>query len=93
MKRIVFKGKDGSTWEFTELTTLPHPRTNDDKTLRVYAEAALATDDRLATYEIIDTDRQRAPSANNTPQRMARPSAGATYAGGDGSGRIESKGE
>ena len=31
--------------------------------------------------------------ANATPQRMARPSAGATYAGGDGSGLLESKGE
>jgi hypothetical protein len=35
----------------------------------------------------------RRRTQNSTPQRMARSSAGATYAGGDGSGRIESKGE
>lgn len=29
--------------------------------------------------------RRKDRKANNTPQRMARPSAGATYAGGDGS--------
>ena len=37
--------------------------------------------------------RATLPTPNNTPQRMARPSAGATYAGGDGSGLLESKGE
>jgi len=52
-KLIVFIGRDDSRWHFEQLTGFEHPRTNNLKTLRKFAQAALDTDKSLARYEIV----------------------------------------
>ena len=54
IKRIVLIGKDGSHWSFEDLTGLPHPKNQDEKMLKVMAQAALETDESLDRYEIVE---------------------------------------
>ena len=58
-KRIVLIGKDGSRWSFSDLTGLPHPKTNSLKMLGVMAQAAVDCDEALDRYEIIGADGER----------------------------------
>jgi len=53
-KMIIFIGKDGSRWPFEQLTGLPHPNTNDDKMLKIMAQAAIETDPTIERYVIVE---------------------------------------
>jgi len=55
-RRILLVGKDKSLWDFTELTGMPHPHTDDQKELEMYAKAAVKSDPSLKKFVIVEVE-------------------------------------
>lgn len=60
MKRIVFTLKDGQKVGWRRLTGIPDPtsRLGSVSFLEMSAKAAMDTDDRIASFEIVDADEE-----------------------------------